>query len=89
MNVRVRYAHRALKDLERLEQSVAQKIVQKIDFFHKQDNPLHYAQKLKPPFDDLYHFRIGDYRAVFEVDKHGNLTLLTILNIRNRKDMYA
>jgi len=49
---------------------------------------MQYAKKLKSPFVDLYRFRIGDYRAIFQVDSEGNVIIFTILEVKNRKDIY-
>ncbi|MBU2632880.1 type II toxin-antitoxin system RelE/ParE family toxin [Patescibacteria group bacterium] len=88
MKIRIVYTNKALKDLKKLGFSVSRQIVKKIGFYSKKDNPLLYAKKLKPPFDDLFRFRIGDYRVIFEMDSKGNVIILTILMIRHRKDIY-
>ncbi|MBP6881235.1 MAG: hypothetical protein KBC35_01275 [Candidatus Pacebacteria bacterium] len=35
-----------------------------------------------------YRYRIGDYRAIFSVAADGTITLLTILSVKHRKDVY-
>jgi mRNA-degrading endonuclease RelE of RelBE toxin-antitoxin system len=35
-----------------------------------------------------YRFRIGDYRAIFDVDENNNIKILLILTIGHRKDIY-
>jgi len=89
MRARVVYINRALKDLDGLGFNVSQRIVKKVGFYSRKTNPLAHAKKLKPPFDDLYRFRVGDYRVIFEIDNKGNLTILTILTIKHRKDIYG
>ena len=88
MNVRVQYTQKSLRDLQKLGPATARVIVQKIRFYTEQENPLRYAKKLKQPFDDLYRFRIGNYRAVFELGNTGHMLFLTILKIGDRKDVY-
>ncbi|MBU1178737.1 type II toxin-antitoxin system RelE/ParE family toxin [Patescibacteria group bacterium] len=88
MKIKIVYTNKALKDLDKLGLSTARQIVKKIGFYSKKGNPLLCAKKLKPPFDDLFRFRIGDYRVIFEVDNKGNLSILTILMIKHRKDVY-
>jgi len=88
MIVEVVYTNRAIKDLNKLENSISEKIFNKIEYFSQQKSPLNYARKLKPPFDDMYRFKIGDYRVIFEIDKNGKVTVLTILAIKHRKNVY-
>lgn len=82
------YTKKARRDLKNLEFKVAQKIIKKIFFFSTQKNPFKFAKKLKKPEIGMYRFRVGDYRAIFDVDKKGNINLLMILKIRHRKDIY-
>jgi mRNA interferase RelE/StbE len=88
MSVEIEYTNKAVKALKKIEILQAGKIVKKINSYVKQDDFLTKAKKLKPPFDNLYRFRIGDYRAIFDIDKGGNITVLTILDIKHRKDIY-
>ena len=71
MSVQVFYSERALQELRALPRVAAQRVVQKIRFYSEQKHPLKYAQKLKPPFDDLYRFRVGSYRVIFSIDRKG------------------
>ncbi len=84
----VRYTKRALKDLEELPKVMAKHIVEKITFFRKQKNPLNFAKKLKSSKFGTYRFRIGSYRAIFDIDKQGNIQILLILTIKHRKEVY-
>jgi mRNA interferase RelE/StbE len=43
-------------------------------------------KKLKGKHDDIYRFRIGDYRLFYKLNE--NDYLIFILNIENRKDAY-
>ncbi len=88
MKTEVVYTAHAVKDLTRLDKLVARIIVAKIAQYAQEKNPLKHAKKLNPPFDDLFRFRIGDYRAVFEIDRNGTVIILTILTVKHRKDVY-
>jgi mRNA-degrading endonuclease RelE of RelBE toxin-antitoxin system len=88
MKLSVEYTDKAVKDLQKLGRPVAQKIVQKIRFYSEENNLFKHAKKLQPPFENLYRFRVGVYRAIFMVGKKHNITLITILKVSNRKDMY-
>ncbi len=82
MSVEIEYTNKAIKSLKKIDKVQSQKIVKKIKFYTSCENFLSSAKKLKPPFDELYRFRIGDYRAIFDIDKAGNITILTILDIK-------
>jgi len=82
------YSQHALAELKTLSRNTADRITAKVAWYASQDNPLRFAKKLKPPFDDLYGFRIGEYRAIFEVDSRQKIAMLVILRIRHRKDAY-
>jgi mRNA interferase RelE/StbE len=43
-------------------------------------------KKLKGKYDDIYRFRIGDYRLFYKPNENDHL--IFILNIENRKDAY-
>ncbi len=89
MKTKVIYTSGAEKDLRALGEKVAKRIIIKIGFYSQSENPLKQAKKLNPPFDDLFRFRVGDYRVIFETDNRGNLIILTILTIKHRKDIYG
>lgn len=88
MEYQVIYAPKALEDLFELENNIAKRIKEKITFFRRQENPLHYAKKLKNTIFGTYRFRIGDYRAIFDVDHQGMISVLHILLIKHRKEIY-
>ena len=81
------YTNSASNDLDDLPENTEKRIALKIKYYAAQKNPLNFAKKLNPPFDNLYRFRIGEYRAVFELGKD-TLRLLVILRIKHRKDAY-
>ncbi len=82
------YSRHSIEDLARLEKKIATRIIKKIGWFVEQKEPLTFAKALKPPFGDLYRFRFGDYRAIFELNSKGKIILLTILRIKHRKEVY-
>ena len=88
MKWQIEYTERAWKDLRRLERAIAQVIVTKIKHFASQESPLRFAKKLKHPFNGLYQFRIGEYRAIFAISGKSKIKLLIILRVRHRKDSY-
>ena len=88
MKFRIIYTNNAVKDLNKLGVVVARQIVKKIKFYSTKGSLRAHAKRLKPPFDDLFRLRVGDYRVIFEMDRKGNLIILIILTIKHRKDVY-
>lgn len=89
MKYKLKLTKEAKANLSLLEKNIQKRIAQKLKFYISAENPLKHAKKLKTPFDDLFRFRIGDYRVIFEIDNKGNLTILTILTIKHRKNVYS
>lgn len=75
-------------DLSSIAKEDQKRIANKLRFYLSGDKPLIHAKKLKDKRFGTYRFRIGDYRAIFDVDKKGNITILFILRIKHRKDAY-
>ncbi len=82
------YTKKAWADLQELNIADSRRIVTKLRFFIEQSNPLKHAKPLKGIYKGLFRFRIGDYRAIFSKDAKGNLTVLTIIRIKHRKEVY-
>lgn len=82
------YTGNARQDLKNLDLQVSQKIIKKINFYIHSPNPLYFAKKLQNSPLGTYRFRIGNYRAIFDLDDKGNLKILIILRIKHRKDVY-
>jgi len=73
---------RALRDLKRLNRLAKKEILNKLAEYSKE--PLEYARKLVNPKIGTYRFRIGDYRAIFDIEGKD----IVILRIGHRKDIY-
>lgn len=84
----VRYVVLAQKDLRSLDKKIAQRIVLKVQSYTNATDPLVEAKRLSGALNGLFRYRVGDYRVIFELDVTGVLTILTILRIKHRKDVY-
>ncbi|EKD93975.1 MAG: addiction module antitoxin [uncultured bacterium] len=84
----LRYSKKALGNLKKLQPKTARRILEKLDFFIQQKDPLGFAKKLTNPLYGTYRFRIGDYRVIFDTDKEGNIEILMVLAIKHRKEVY-
>jgi len=81
------YSIDSKKDLKELSVRIAQRIIKKIAFYAEQIDIKPFCKPLQG-FRNRYRFRIGEYRAIFSIDPAGALQILTILKIKNRKDIY-
>lgn len=88
MKYKLFYTAKAKKDLSNFDLKIATKILDKIDFYIKTDDPIKHSKKLVGFKNGVYRFRIGDYRAIFDVDSKGKITILIILRIKHRKEVY-
>ena len=84
---KLEYTKTAVQDLKRLDKKMAQRIVKKLDFFANQKDPLAFAKRLKDRKYGEYRFRIGDYRAIFDIAE-GKIKILLMLIIRHRREVY-
>lgn len=82
------YTKQAVDNLAILDKEAARRIVKKLDFYAHQPRPLEYSKKLVHPAFGEYRFRIGDYRVIFDVTRNGTISILMILSIKHRKDVY-
>lgn len=85
---RVIYTKKADKDLDNLDFQIAKRITRKIYEYSLTPNPLSFSKPLKSSYLGHYRFRIGDYRAIFDIDRDGNIKILLILKIAHRKNVY-
>lgn len=85
----VAYSESALKDLRALDKKVAERIVKKINFFSIQKDLFSFAKALKGLGEGRYRFRIGDYRAIFKIDRNGRIEVLMVLRIKHRREIYC
>ena len=83
MAYKIEYDPKAVKQLKKLDKSIATDILDCIEQFATTP-VLTKIKKLKTPFDGAYRLRCGDYRIVFfQEDK-----LMLISKIAHRKQVY-
>ena len=88
MICKIIYAENAISQLKKLSIATRKQILEKLYFYSQQSNPMFYAKKLSNSDFGEFRFRIGKYRAIFDMDKQGNITVLFILLVKHRKDIY-
>lgn len=89
MEFKVLYTLKAKEDLGCIDKEDAVTILKKVDFFVASGTPLKFAKKLKDFKIGTYRFRVGDYRVIFDIDNQSNVSILLILKIGHRKEIYV
>lgn len=88
MNYELLYTKKAWTDLQQLNIVNSRRIVTKLKYFMALSDPIKHSKPLKGIYKGLFRFRIGDYRAIFSKDAKGTLTILTIIRVQHRKNVY-
>ncbi len=81
------YSKDALNDLAQLDRHISKRITAKLHFYAQQKDVLAFAKTLQG-FRNRFRFRVGEYRVVFQLEASGEVRILKILRIKNRKDIY-
>ena len=84
----LQYTKHAKKDLEKLSKNEAKRIILKLDFFCSQVSITSFSKSLAGPFEGLHRFRVGDYRIIYHKNEKGKITVLTVVKIKHRKEIY-
>lgn len=74
--------HRALKDLEKIDESTKTRLRNALIRF--QSDPLKHAEKLTDSQLGSYRFRVGDYRKIFDLVESD----IVVLRIGHRREIY-
>ena len=83
----IEYAETARKQLRKLDKAVARRIA---DFMDERvapgNDPRRLGKALKGPMGDLWCYRVGDFRVLFDI-QDGVLAVL-VLQIENRREVH-
>ena len=82
MNYRLLYTQRAVRDIEKLDSQIKERIGKTLLRYER--DPLRYAEKLTQSAIGSYRFRIGDYRVVFDLDGEE----IVVLRVGHRREIY-
>ena len=78
------YTDKAARQLQGLPRSIQKRIVEKMRFYAKHKDPLEFARRLADNREGEFRFRVGDYRAIFDVIKG----VIYVLKIAKRDKVY-
>lgn len=79
------FSRRAFRLFAKLPREVQKRIITKLDWYVRQDDPLAYAEPLTDYAIGEFRFRIGDYRVIFDLDEEGDILVLLV---GHRRDIY-
>ncbi len=82
------YTAKAVHDLKQLDRTIYTRVVKKIATFCSAKDPFVFAKPLEGPWKGYFRFRIGEYRAVFRQEASGELSILLILRVKHRREVY-
>ena len=84
MAYRLEISGKAKKDIQSLDPVIQKRIVKKLQYFLAQKDPLSFASPLVNSKDGDYRWRIGHYRAIFDV----NDSVILLLRVQHRGEVY-
>ena len=82
MKYEVRWTENSLKQLGKLDKSVAKRIVDKVEFIS--EDPFTHVQRLRGL--GLYRLRVGDYRVIMSIER-GKMVVF-VLEVGHRSVIY-
>ncbi len=88
MKYEVIWSITAKKDLDKLTNALAQRIIAKVHWYASNPNPITFAKRLSGNLEGYYRFRVGKYRVIFEKEMHGQIVLLLVLSVDKRDSIY-
>lgn len=84
MAYKVFFTEEAAGDIKKIDNTVRKQLHKKILYFQGLDDIKVVAKKLHNPIIGEYRLRVGNFRLLFELDKH----TIIVLRIQHRKDVY-
>ncbi len=76
---------KALADLSKLDKATAQRVVDKLTWLSENIETIT-PLPLRGTFSGFYKLRMGNWRAVYEIDR--NQMIITVHKVGHRKDIY-
>ena len=84
MSYKIIFTQAAVKDIDTLDVIVKKQLKKKFVYFSELNDIKTVAKKLHDYDRGEYRIRIGNYRIIFDLDRHR----IIILRVQHRKDVY-
>lgn len=85
MSYRVEFEPEAIDDLDKLDETVRERIFTKINWLSSRFEQIK-PQALSGNLSDFYKLRVGDYRVLYDFSRAEQL--ITIIRIKHRREVY-
>jgi mRNA interferase RelE/StbE len=85
--MKIAWSKKSLKQLQKLEATVATRIIKKMTWFCNQSSPLSFAEHLTNHHYGTHRFRIGDYRVICVYNTNEE-EIIIVVSTKHRKDVY-
>ena len=72
------------RELSKFPEDIQRRIIQKLNFYIVQKNPIDFAEKIEVGAGKVYRFRVGEYRIIFD----WKAEVILILRIGDRSEVY-
>ena len=86
MGCKIAFARPALKEFNKLDNSVKRQIQVFLDKLCERDDPRSIGDGLKANLAALWRYRVGDYRIVAEIKDE--MLLILVLAVAHRREVY-
>lgn len=83
--LQVKFKSSADKRFAKLPKNVQIRIIEKLEFFLSQENPLSFAEFLTDLRIGTYRFRVGSYRVIFDLEEDKTIM---IVDVGHSRDIY-
>ncbi len=84
MSYKILFTKEAMKDVEKIDKTVKIQLHKKLVYFSSLADIKVVAKKLHNHEAGEYRLRVGNFRIIFDLDKHN----IVILRVQHRKDVY-
>lgn len=83
---KIEYTDSAKTQLKKLDKPIAKRILNYMDELVLLENPQQRGKALTGNLEDLWRFRVGDYRIICELEK--DYLRVLVLKVGHRKEIY-
>ncbi len=84
MSYKIIFTKESAKDIEKLDQTVKKQLYKKLAYFKDLDDIKVVAKKLHNDEAGEYRLHVGNFRIIFDLDKH----TIVVLRVQHRKNVY-
>lgn len=84
MAYNILFTKEAVKDIEKIDISIKKQIHKKLVYFKSLDDIKVVAKKLQNNEIGEYRLRVGNFRIIFDLDRH----TIIVLRIQHRREVY-